>query len=182
MIEFTASNGVKITPTNAGKTGYATPPDGYDPAGTDYLSFDALVAFREYFQAERDEQLGRVHDGDYAIYPHKDGQRIRIVSETDGRSWEYWRDSRSSPRNGPALIASVYFSNHPEPKPWADANDGDIWMLRGDDHPGEDRAYIAVDGRFFPVPPKKPAEPGWRPAAFASSFTTGERFWPEVSE
>ena len=72
-----------------------------------------------------------------------------------------------------------YFQQESSPKPWQSAVDGDIWMLRGADHPDEDRAYLAVGGRFFTIPPKSPIDLGWKPDAFASEFTSGERFWPD---
>ena len=73
-----------------------------------------------------------------------------------------------------------YFQQEPVPKSWQSAVDGDIWMLRGADHPDEDRAYLAVGGRFFTIPPKRPIDLDWKPAAFASEFTSGERFWPDT--
>jgi len=165
MSDFTASNGVKVMIEN-GRVVTSLWPDGAE---------SETVALREFFQYERDVEFGRTRDGvgDYAIYPHKGGQRIRIVNERDGKSWEYWRDFRSSPRNGPALIASTYFSSHPAPKPWHSAQRHEIWVLTTADNDervwqitDRDDAFWALGCGYIRVD-----SPG---------IKAGRRIWPEA--
>lgn len=186
MNDFTASNGVRITiKTHDDGTylvGKVDTIPGCDRGWTEATGSErGIEALREFFRAEEDERLGRVREGAYVIYPHPDGERIRIMSEVNGESWEYWRDSRSSPKRGPALIASVYFSSHPEPRPWHDAMPGEVWVLDVEDEtPGV--PYLANDSSlavyFTRVGASESAMTYGRHFAL---ITAGRRIWPEAT-
>ena len=89
---------------------------------------------REYFQAERDEQLGRWRDPenpDMVCYPVEcDPNAVWVVYEGDGRryhatrtGWELTRPHYASE------AAGRYFQAHPDPNPWRAAQPDEIWVL-----------------------------------------------------
>ncbi len=87
------------------------------------------AALRDYFQAERDAELGRWRDPvnpDFAFYP-LGRDKMRLVFERTGYS-EIWRREYSYPEDGPV---GRYFAAHPkeEPKPWLDAEPGELWEI-----------------------------------------------------
>ena len=89
-------------------------------------------------RAERDAVLGRwrsVEHPDFVAYDHGDG-RIRFLRELDGVSYSFARDYMSI--RYPAecaefpflVVAREFFESHPEPKPWEQAEPGEVWSLR----------------------------------------------------
>lgn len=182
MNGFTASNGIRIEPS-LGSLRVDLNPDGTKLVlGGSKVGIASAVAdaLREFYRAEEDEHLGR--------WRWPENPSVLVYPEAGGLHWVVREDTgEAHQRNGIHVqdafgtAAADYRDAHPEPKAWESAADGEVWILRGGDHPAEDRAYLALDGRFFAVPPKIPTEPGWKPAAFASEFHTGERFWPEVT-
>ena len=120
---YTASNGVGLT-VNSDRSVRWRP--GIPP---DVVS----SALREYFQAERDEELGRWRDPenpDIVVYALNmaDGEDrcIWLLNELSGAAWFYWE------RVGLPAPARRYFDAHPdgEPrKPWHDAKAGEYWLV-----------------------------------------------------
>ena len=121
---YTASNGVGLTITRDRTVRWrpGIPPD--------------LVssAWREYFQAERDEDLCRWRDPqnpDMVCYPVAgDPDDVRVVNEGSGSryyvnrtGWELTLPHYASE------TAGRYFAAHPEPKPWDAAQPDEIWVL-----------------------------------------------------
>ena len=92
-------------------------------------------ALREYFQAERDEELGRWRDTEnpnivvYALSMMDGEDRcIRLLNELSGATWLDWgRVALPGP-------ASRYFEAHPEPEPrppfaaYVDKNGSAVWV------------------------------------------------------
>jgi hypothetical protein len=171
--EYTATNGVNVTVDVENLTFES---DAY--SHTTSLFGEHIDALREFFRAEEDERLGRwrwPENPDYVVYPESDGLHA-VLRESAGETTH---------RNGLAVhdmegqAARDYVTAHPDPKPaWHTTRDGDIWMLERTDRPGE-RAYLALEGRFFPVPPVKPSNAHWEPAPFASDFKGGYLFYRE---
>lgn len=141
MTEFVASNGV-VVETKDGMLRVAI--DGNVPAT--WASARATVALREFFLAERDDQLGRwrwSENPDYVVYDDPvDIHRglfgsdidIVIVCESDGVAKGYCRadDAGGEPaywRVEFILAARAYFDAHPAPKPWHDAKPGEFWLI-----------------------------------------------------
>ena len=132
-------------------------------------------------QADRDAELGRwrsVEHPDFVAYDHGDG-RIRFLRELDGVSYSFARDYMSI--RYPAecaefpflVVAREFFEAHPEPKPWEQAKDGEVWALTvgcGD----------AVVGAVL-------GKGGWAwlnaktGLVIDLPITAGQRIWPEVS-
>lgn len=166
MATYTASNGVKISPRggNLDLTGEPISDLVRKFRGVDDGPYFETVqpteveALREYFQAERDEELNRwrwSENPDYVVYPL--GCGVKILREKDASKF-FWTRSDAvhfvavADETGDAVRAAVaYFEAHPEPKPWHDAKPGEVWeiLLRGQFLPPE--AYAIVDGKFRPV-------------------------------
>ena len=93
-----------------------------------------VQAARAFFQAERDQELGRWRDPDnpdYVAYrspeyDDDDGRCIRLLDETTGVAEHEWEQIDSPDP------ARRYFAAHPdeEPhKPWHDAKAGEYWLV-----------------------------------------------------
>jgi hypothetical protein len=176
MDKFEASNGLIITLTNARQTGYCRYPEVRHDA-TGHLGFSEMVAWREFFQAERDEELGRwrwPENPDYVVYPDDDGDVI-VLNERDGMSGI--GQTRATvdryPNSFGADAARAYFESHPERKPWHDAKEGEVWVLTldGDEIPYMARPSIGNNVYFEGV------IDGIKPDS--TMITAGRRIYPE---
>ena len=101
-------------------------------------TLETTEALRAFFQAERDETLGRWRDPknpDYVVYPLADGTVMIFNEQSQYR--EFW--SRKGTREyelkgGSADVARRYFAAHPEPKPrppfaaYVDKNGSAVWV------------------------------------------------------
>lgn len=89
-------------------------------------------ALREFFQHERDEELGRwrhpdypnfyarrVSKGEVGVWSERTNQ-YRIVCEPM-EQYTYNTAERQ--------VARLFLEAHPEPKPWEDAKEGEVWLL-----------------------------------------------------
>lgn len=202
---FTASNGVTVTIDD---NGYLLAAGGTGPhdhcihatGGADL----GVQALREYFQHERDTDLGRWRDPenpDMVVYrpPFADSTNDRdiyVIDETLGRSHRFWEEvvNRSESANGLNQTARRYFAAHPDPKPWHDAKPGEAWVLTID---GTEHLAQAITGRIeiyphdadpeFFIPTLIPAntigdiwEHTWSPSDHR--ITAGRRIWPDPEE
>ena len=102
--------------------------------GNGIYTLETTEALRAFFQAERDEQLGRWRDTenpDMVAYrtPEDDDEEdrcIRLLNELSGASWLDWEHTASS---GPARR---YFAAHADVdphEPWHDAKAGEYWLV-----------------------------------------------------
>lgn len=161
MNDFTTSNGAKVVLRDYrhfDAVSVSTVDKEYDLAGTH------TQALREFFQAEADERLGRWRwpaDGGYVVYPLTEGV-VAVVEEKNGTSGTFTRGQWVSSPHGEA--AHDYFNAHPEPKPWHDAESGDVFLVTW---PGSEREEAVV-------------VPGAWPKAW-ECVTSARRIWPEVS-
>lgn len=131
MDKFKASNGATVN---------ETPYPGFKmltvktPDNTITLAGVHVDALREFFQHERDEELGRWRwpdNPDYVVYQDTpSGVRVfreqRPVGSVLFRRGDVVLDMESE-------AARAYFEAHPERKPWEDANPGEIWEATIDD-------------------------------------------------
>lgn len=181
---FTASNGVAIDVADDLENAL-----GYDSG--------QIQALREFFQHERDEELGRwrwPENPDYVVYPdlthdHEvafgDGLTYTVLRESDGVMKGYARaedDHRGSvhrPHDNPfALAARAYFAAHPEPKPWHDAQPGEVWVLTTENVGDEIAARVADLNEMIVFEYIKGLT---RIAVTDTRIVTGRRIWPEVT-
>lgn len=177
MDEFKASNGIVIR-RNADQEHPLT----VTSLGLLPRSVDAL---REFFLHERDEQLGRWRwpaDPDYVVYPkHPDGggrpDSFRVFQESTGNTWSYDLEHLRDTKGEPWDAARAYFDAHPEPKPWHDAKEGEVWVVTKEDTEGEFAAVVSdprvtgctsFDAAAISFPVTDPR------------ITAGRRIWPQV--
>lgn len=144
--------------------------------GSGVYTLETTEALRAFFQAERDEQLGRWRDPenmDMVAYrtPEDDdgcGRCILLLDENTGDNhWEWERIACS----GSGLR---YFEAHPdvEPhKPWHDAKPGEIWEI-GLLELGPS-ACLVTEGDFVEISKR------FEVAIGSSLIESGRRIWPE---
>ena len=166
MKVFTATNGILFTITEDGVLRWE---GGYDPRRVT----DAL---REYFQRERDTQLGRWRDPEnpnMVCYPVAcDLDAVWVMYEGAGSryyvnrtGWELTRPQYASE------TAGRYFQAHPEPKPWEEAKVGEIWEI-GLLELGPS-ACLVTEGDFVEISKR------FEVAIGSSLIESGRRIWPE---
>lgn len=140
-----------------------------------FLSVKETQAAREFFQHERDKDLGRwrwPENPDYVVMD--DGLNfVKILHEPsmETTTWERgWKDTRSV-----ADEAGVaYFEAHPERKPWEDAKQGEAWELTfSETGGGGTEPWIVHKGTF-----RDPDYVNHVPLN-DSTITDGRRIWPE---
>lgn len=139
---------------------------------------------REFFQHERDEELGRwrwPENPDYVVYVKCESESepragVRVLHERTGRSRDIGRAvvnacEATVSRFGRA--ARAYFEAHPERKPWHDATEGEVWIVTPSKALtcGERVQYPAIfqAGRF------RDHGGSWE----ARDLTAARRIWPE---
>ena len=169
---FTASNGWYV------ENGQMYLPDG-TMANTDLSSVRAVVLI-EYgahqAQAERDAALGRwrsVEHPDWVVYPHEREDHVDLLNErnlhrlTIPRSAFYHIEEEDEAY----AVKAEYWAAHPvpEPKPWEQAQDGEVWELACAGMPfaaslhGDQ--WVSANGG----------------EVWSSNITAGRRIWPGVS-
>lgn len=191
MNEYTASNGIELRVNDEGALERRNPEgtNQWDEVRRVYLRESVVSdALREFFRAERDEELGRWRwneNPQYVVYADSESTVI-VVDETTGAANQYARWEAELIHGGvhPLAAAQAFFAAHPEPKPWNRAKEGELWLLRPADAQNMELPYIAVDDtdgqvsmgpRFFRVPEPKSFLPG----RFPNEFVEGRRIWPE---
>ncbi len=177
--KFTASNGVEIETSEIGGI-FVKGDYGYSQAGT-----EGVEALREYFQHERDRELGRWRDPvnrDLVVYrrPEEDdddGRAVAVLDDSTGVAFTYWEkyglDGQGVTRYEKGQeAAGRYFAAHPETKPWEEAEQGEIWELT--DSEGREQLWVwdEIDG-WRSVHSDKVSHLVGREA------TAGRRIWPE---
>lgn len=131
---FTASNGIKMMMEKG--ILFTVNHDLND-------STAATDAAREYFEWEKDLDLGRWRDPEnpeYVVYPTVDENTVMVFNERVGVAIPCGRDTfvqaaieigddHTFPISDHDLAAARYFKAHPEPKPWHNAKPGEVWVL-----------------------------------------------------
>ena len=173
MNQHKASNGASVHLDSNGRMTFRRD----SPLCVNTLEAFWVQAAREFFQAERDEALGRWRDPqnpDMVCYPVEcDPNAVWVVYEGDGRryhatrtGWELTRPQYASE------AAGRYFQAHPDPNPWRTAQPDEIWVLTDGDRSevfrcGENGLYSLKTGdplsRVLPI----------------LTVTAGHRIWPE---
>ena len=153
MTGFTASNGIPVTLTTDGRLIVENADHTY-PATI--AAGEHIQSLREFFQHERDEELGRwrwPENPDYVVYP-EDGGAHNVVRESTGLSLMASRDGIRSHKDPHADAARAYFEAHPERKPWEDATYKDVWTWTTADNTQEALGWVAGDGTWDIITPK----------------------------
>lgn len=180
---FTASNGVGVW-INGDGTLETT------PAGSEQVH-----ALREFFQAERDKELGRwrwPEKPDYVVHPVSDFV-VEVLRETPATALAtgpcHQHVSRADAKRFEGEVAKnfymaarAYFAAHPEPKPWHDAQPGEIWVARISTGPTFDETALhvmdyAVEGVVF-----MDHDQDERYELTDPAITSARRIWPEPAD
>jgi hypothetical protein len=174
MDKFTASNG-GIVETEEGWLQVSG-------SGSEYIDPRAVPTLREFFQAERDEELGRWRPEGrrdvWALADSDDPNRVLVVSDTLSTFATWTRDGihQTSDNGGWAgAIARAYFDAHPERKPWEGAQPGEIWVLTLE---GDEVAYQCTSsfaGHVYFGGADDTIELN------STMITAARRIWPEMS-
>ena len=146
----------------------------YDP--------DTTNALRAFFQAERDDALGRWRDPenvDMVCYPVAYDTDAVLVMYDGDRTRYYttrstWKDVTPY---SVSETAGRYFAAHPEPKPWEGAKPGEVWALT---YAGiEETAWVA--DFTWGAPPRFRQFKNLLNPIFTNDkhITAGRRIWPE---
>ncbi|WP_144834057.1 hypothetical protein [Microbacterium sp. BH-3-3-3] len=189
MKYFTASNGIEVGITPDGFSQLNLNPKGNRIVfGSSVSSFspDTTAALREFFQAEADERLGRwrwPQNPQWVLYPDEDGDVV-AMDESTGQSTSLLTRLTVSrfPNAEGCPAARAYFDAHPEPKPWQQAEAGELWELTVE---GVTRTYASIAStgqndvyiRFFPTHEVNAVTLGTK----APVISAGHRIFPEVS-
>lgn len=179
MDKYTASNGAQIVLTNARQTGYVLVEKDDDVASA-YLGFEEMVAWREFFRAERDEGLGRWRwpaNPDYVVYPRRDGAVLVLNEMSANGGVPYRRGDRIDDMEAEAACA--YFEAHPVRQPWDGAAVGEIWAvtIHGEEKPCRVISPLYANDVPIAFLPVNVVSPTWfKPSA---SITAARRIWPE---
>jgi len=175
---FTASNGVTVTIEHDGYL-IATTDDGmcHATGGADL----GIQALREYFTAERDQELGRWRDEETGLLVYQ----INDVPDTVFVFDETYADHGTWTREevGPTVvgfgapIAERFFAAHPEPKPWHNAQPGEAWAVAlGSNAPDP---VLVVNHERRPMFQYGSDQNGpERIETYNANITHAERIWP----
>lgn len=172
MSEFTASNGRTLSIDSRG--------GAWLNLSAIRIAPDDLLLLREYVIAEQDERLGRwrwPENPDYVFYATPQG--CRIIRESTGThfSWNRsWLTYEGIMQNESSAAARAYFDAHPEPKPWHEAKDGEIWALTVD---GLDLVFKVGEVSFIQLHISRDENPIVQPEFTSNRITAGRRVWPE---
>lgn len=175
---FTASNGMEFW-TNGGEVRWQS---GH-PVNK------VSKGLREFFQHERDQELGRwrwPENPDYVLYPIEGSESVRVLDERNARESLIRRGVLQTDFGGKHWgAARAYFDAHPEAKPWHDAKPGEVWVLttKGVDDRWNPTSFSVreVDNqiRFYANEPDYSVE---YLGVSATAITAGRCIWPEVAD
>lgn len=145
---FTASNDIRIERDGRGRVKVFSEDIEAKNVLTDYdyLEEDEVDALSEFFQHERDEELGRWRWPEQPnLVVYRSAPPLRMVLVTDERTGVSAFIEEGSKGTGlKNEAANAYFAAHPEPKPWHDAKPGEVWRV-------EAGSVNSVDGAIMTV-------------------------------
>ena len=143
-----------------------------------YLIQSQYEAARAFFQAERDDALGRWRDTenmDMVAYPGSVSlDWVVVLDESTGGTDVVFRQPRKPTKDSDfRLVADRYFATHldPEPRPWEEAKVGEIWEI-GLLELGPS-ACLVTEGDFVEISGR------FEVAIGSSLIESGRRIWPE---
>lgn len=183
--KFTASNGLEI---EIKEDGYLVGKENFESSLIDAsASPEGVEALREFFQHERDQELGRWRDPvnrDLVVYPQPgsvtaEGRAVLVLDDSTGVAFTYWEkyglDGQGVTRYEKGQeAAGRYFEAHPVSSPWEEAKPREAWVLTidGKECPATATLSLFSDGCDFYIG-------GDCLNAHDPSITAGRRIWPE---
>lgn len=147
-----------------------------------FMADGTALALREFFQHERDEELGRWRWPENPEWLAVEGERSpegRTVVVVNERTLDrFWFNERVMTIPGDASTAHkagcAYFEAHPERKPWEDAKPGEVWVLTFD---GAEDTFKAYESRYGTIYFTRSRETST--GLVDERITAGRRIWPE---
>lgn len=186
--KFTASNGVEISITLEGIETYLLGKGGVISGGERRWTVatgnkEGTQALREFFLAERDEELGRwrwPENREVVAWESRRSNERDVTVFDEGSGYVgYFNRSEVvdvAPNEGAVRRAArAYFAAHPASKSWHDAMPGEVWLLTlaGDDD--QPAGVFDFDGvAHFSIPGIEDFSINY------GRITAGRRIWPEV--
>ena len=146
-----------------------------------YLIQSQYEAARAFFQAERDDALGRWRDPenlDYVVYLDETSPNwVLVLDESTGGTDAVFKQPPKPIEDDVFIrVADGYFAAHPEPKPWEDAQPGEFWILTVDEKTDPYKIWTDTQRvrRFERV-----ERPYTTICLNDPRITAGHRVWPE---
>lgn len=174
MEKFTASNGWTVTELEDGQGSVMRPAGNREYVF--WLGPTEADTLREFFQAERDAELGRwrwSENTDVVVRVNgPDPNTVEVYDEDSGLRATISRGGLGFEDFEPYLMRAArdYFNAHPVPRPWEDAKPGEVWLVVLD---CEEQAVIA--DRFGTL---STHEESLNSPEF-TRISAGRRIWPE---
>ena len=148
--------------------------------GSGVYTLETTEALRAFFQAERDEELGRWRDPEnpnMVVYPHDD-VNTTVHDETTGAYLNWSREQAEDDEYSHGFgfaTARAYFAAHPEPKPWDAAQPDEIWVLTINND--REEVFRCGENGLYSLKTGNPL--GSLLSCSHNKITAGRRIWPE---
>ena len=142
-------------------------------------TLETTEALRAFFQAERDETLGRWRDPenpDWVCYgrgPSRD--TVHVINEYDGLPYMRERDQAAYSDSEFSEVARRYFQAHPKPKPWNAAQPDEVWVLTINND--REEVFRCGENGLYSLKTGNPL--GSLLSCSHNKITAGRRIWPE---
>ena len=151
--------------------------------GNGIYTLETTEALRAFFQAERDETLGRWRDPEnpnMVVYPHDD-VNTTVHDETTGAYLNWSREQAEDDEYSHGFgfaTARAYFAAHPEPKPWNAAQPDEIWALTINND--REEVFRCGENGLYSLKTGNPL--GSLLSCSHNKITSGRRIWPEENK
>ena len=149
-------------------------------SGNGIYTLETTEALRAFFQAERDEALGRWRDTenpDMVCFPVVgDLDAVWVVYEGDGSRYHATRTDWERIR--PHYVSETarrYFAAHPEPKPWDAAQPDEVWVLTINND--REEVFRCGENGLYSLKTGNPL--GSLLSCSHNKITSGRRIWPD---
>ena len=148
-------------------------------------TLETTEALRAFFQAERDEELGRWRDPenpDWITYPADKEDAVWVFNEREGGGSQYWTrgiagfyDPAYTGYSASHYAAGRYFAAHPKPKPWDAAQPDEVWVLTINND--REEVFRCGENGLYSLKTGNPL--GSLLSRSHNKITAGRRIWPE---
>jgi hypothetical protein len=143
-----------------------------------FMADGTALALREFFQHERDEELGRWRSPSAPTWTAvRRNTCIYFQNEDHERSFHFVPKLEASIKSwSPDLqaLAYEYIEAHPERKAWEDAKPGEVWVLTFDGAVDTFKAYESRYGTTYFTRSRETST-----GLADERITAGRRIWPE---
>ena len=142
-------------------------------------TLETTEALRAFFQAERDQELGRWRDTenpDWICYGRgSSSDTVHVINEYDGLPYMLERGQVAYADSEFSAVAQRYFEAHPKPKPWDAAQPDEIWVLTINND--REEVFRCGERGLYSLKTGNPI--GSLLSCGSNKITAGHRIWPE---